>query len=721
MSYAAPSPALGELATRHGVATEFWDWKGTRTEVSRDTLVAVLSGLGVPAGDDDEIEAALAESELRGWRDALPPTVVVRVGAAPWVPVHVPHGATVTVTLELEDGTLREVSQVDHWVEPREVEGVLTGEATFAIPDDLPPGWHLLHADTDGRRHTATLIVSPGRLELPEALADGRVWGVTTQAYQVRSHGSWGVGDLADLAGLAEWAGRDLGADFVLVNPMNAAEPVAPLEPSPYLPSSRRFANPLFIRVEDTPEYVVAPAGARTRILDLAGRARRLNEGDIIDRDAVWEHKLAALEALYAVARMADDFTSWRERQGQALADFAVWCTAVERGEEPPEDDQEAAEFRRTHARRIRFHAWLQWLLARQLADAHGTALTAGMRLGVIHDLPVGVHPAGADAWVLRDAMVPGVSVGAPPDQFNQRGQDWSQPPWHPRALAEQGYAPFRDMVRHLFASSGGVRIDHVIGLFRLWWIPRGALPSEGTYVRYDHEALLSILVLEASRVDAVVIGEDLGVVEPAVRDYLRDRGVLGTSILFFEWEGGEPLPPEDYRELCLASVTTHDLPPTAGYLALAHVDLRERLGLLSRPVEEERADEVATLDRIRSALVKRGLLESTAGDQDVADQVVALHRYLAMTPARMLGVALADLVQDSRIINQPGTDEEYPNWRFPLAGPDGSPVSLEGLRTLAFPKVLAATLTDRTGPGRASRPEYGAGPPWSGQVDQTR
>ena len=193
------------------------------------------------------------------------------------------------------------------------------------------------------------------------------------------------------------------------------------------------------------------------------------------------------------------------------------------------------------------------------------------MALGVVHDLAVGVHPEGADAWGLRDVLATGVSVGAPPDQFNQLGQNWSQPPWHPDRLAELGYAPFRDMVRALLQDAGGLRIDHVIGLFRLWWIPDGMSAAEGAYVRYDHEALIGILVLEAARAGAVVIGEDLGVVEPAARDYLRERGVLGTSILWFEWgEDGRLLPPEAYRELCLATVTTHDLPPTAGYLDLA-------------------------------------------------------------------------------------------------------------------------------------------------------
>ena len=317
------------------------------------------------------------------------------------------------------------------------------------------------------------------------------------------------------------------------------------------------------------------------------------------------------------------------------------------------------------------------------------------MSVGVVHDLAVGVHPEGADSWGLRDALARGVSVGAPPDQFNQLGQDWSQPPWHPERLAELGYAPFRDMVRALLADSGGLRIDHVIGLFRLWWIPDGMGAVEGAYVRYDHEAMIGILVLEAARAGAVVIGEDLGVVEPFARDYLRERGLLGTSILWFEWgHDGRLLAPESYRDLCLATVTTHDLPPTAGYLDLAHVELRERLGLLTLTVEEERATERAALDKVRGALVERGLL---APDADVEEQVLALHRYLCQTPSKMLGVALADLVGDRRIINQPGTNDEYPNWRIPLAGPDDRPMALEEVVRSERARRLTAVMRGQT------------------------
>jgi 4-alpha-glucanotransferase len=291
----------------------------------------------------------------------------------------------------------------------------------------------------------------------------------------------------------------------------------------------------------------------------------------------------------------------------------------------------------------------------------------------------------------LRSTYATGIQVGAPPDPFNQLGQDWSQPPWRPDRLEELAYAPLREMVANILRHAGGVRVDHVIGLFRLWWIPEGKPPSEGTYVRYDHEAMVGVLALEAQRAGAVVVGEDLGVVEPSARDYLRSRGILGTSILWFERDDeGRPLPAERWRELCMASVTTHDLPPTAGYLAGEHVALRDRLGLLTRPLAEEReADEAerqSWLDEVRS----RGLLAEGAGTEQT---VAALHRYLALSPARLLCVALTDAVGDHRTQNQPGTTDEYPNWRVPLSDPEGRPLLLEDVMTSPRVAALAATV----------------------------
>ena len=342
----------------------------------------------------------------------------------------------------------------------------------------------------------------------------------------------------------------------------------------------------------------------------------------------------------------------------------------------------------------VRFHQWLQWVVDEQLGAVQKEARHAGMAIGVIHDLAVGVHPEGADAWGLPEALARRVNVGAPPDPFNQMGQDWSQPSWRPDRLQEMGYAPYRDMLRSVLRHAGGIRVDHVIGLFRLWWVPEGMTPDAGTYVRYDHEALIGILALEAHRTGALVVGEDLGVVEPWVRDYLRERGILGTSILWFEKdEQGRPLPAESYRELCLATVTTHDLPPTAGYLAGEHIDLREELGLLTRPVEQERQVDAAEQEAVLSMLRERGLLRPGGAESDVVE---ALHRFLTWTPARLIGVSVSDLTADRRTINQPGTDEEYPNWRLPLAGPDGTPLLLEDVMASRWARRLARTVAQR-------------------------
>jgi 4-alpha-glucanotransferase len=700
---------LVELARRHRVATDYWDWQGDHVVVDDASIRAVLTALGVDVADDAAVRASLEAYDDLPWRRTLPATLVCRSGRAELVRVHAPHGTGVRVEIELEDGSVRTAPEVAHDAAARWIDGREVGESAFEVPGDLPLGWHRLRAHVEGDgglddpTATACLVVTPDRLELPATLRDGRVWGLMDQIYQVRSQRSWGIGDLGDLASVVDWAGRDLGADFVLVNPLHAAEPVPPMAASPYLPTTRRFVNPVYLRVEDVPGFDALGGEARARVEAWAADARSLNDADTIDRDAVWAGKRAALAEVFDVgAHVGDeDFRRFRAEGGEALRAFATWCALAERHGLPwtawPAALQDpasraVAEFREAHAHEVDFHEWLQWLLERQLAAAQRAALDAGMALGIVHDLAVGVHPAGADSWGLGDALARGVTVGAPPDQFNQLGQNWSQPPWRPDRLAELGYAPYRDMLRAVLKDSGGIRIDHVIGLFRLWWIPAGTDAGRGTYVRYDHEALIGILALEAHRAGAVVVGEDLGVVEPSAREYMAERGILGTSILWFEWdsESGELLAPEAYRELCLSTVTTHDLPPTAGYLGLEHVAVRERLGLLTRSVEEERAVEERTVARVRAALVARGLLDEGAG---VPETVAALHAFLALTPSRMLGVAVPDLVGDVRAVNQPGTDREYPNWCVPLSGPDGRPVSLEQLVAAPFAREVATRL----------------------------
>jgi 4-alpha-glucanotransferase len=551
------------------------------------------------------------------------------------------------------------------------------------VPTDLPLGYHRLHAYTSGEQHDTTLIVTPAWLGLPARIGDRKLWGLAAQLYSVRSQGSSGIGDLTDLTDLAVWSATEHGAGFVLVNPLHAAEPAAPIEPSPYLPTSRRFANPIYLRIDRIPEH-----------RDSVPRLQLDNRSELIDRDAIWTAKRRVLAQTFWAGRSAGRelaFRAYCRREGRALTDFAVWCAISEvHGDDwhgwPAElqhpRNPAVAAFTADHATEVDFHRWLQWLVDEQLADAQSAARRYGMGLGIMHDLAVGVSAIGADSWTWQDELARGMTVGAPPDAYAQTGQDWNQPPLRPDRLAELGYAPFRELIANTLRHAGGLRVDHVIGLFRLWWIPSGAGATEGTYVRYDHDASVGILALEAARAGAAVVGEDLGTVEPWVRDYLRERGLLGTSVLWFEFDydgGGGPLAPERWREYCLASVTTHDLPPTTGYLAGDHIRLRHDLGLLVRSLDEEldadRAEQGAWLDAMR----ERGLL---ATDATRDETVVALHRALGFSPARLRCLALTDAVGDRRTQNQPGANVGYPNWRMPLADPDGVPMLLEEVFT---------------------------------------
>ncbi|ORW00042.1 4-alpha-glucanotransferase [Mycobacterium kyorinense] len=703
------APSLTELADRLGIATDYEDWTGRRVPVPDSTVVAVLAAFGVAAGTESERAAARAALDRAYWARPLPATVVGRAGAQTRFWAHVTHGHPAEVWVQLEDGTRRRgVRQVDNFTGPFDLDGRLVGEASFELPTDLPLGYHRLHLRSGDQKADTALIVTPDWLGLPERLGARRTWGLAAQLYSVRSARSWGVGDLTDLTDLAVWSASRHGAGYLLVNPLHAATPTKPMEPSPYLPTSRRFVNPLYLRVEAIPEFAYLPK--RGRVRRLRDRARdRAATSDSIDRDTAWAAKRKALQLVYRVPRSAGRqlaFAAFCAREGTALDDFATWCALAEEyggdWRQWPESLQHpgapgVADFVAEHAAEVDFHRWLQWQLDEQLATAQSRAVAAGMSLGIMADLAVGVHPSGADAWALQDALALGVTAGAPPDEFNQLGQDWSQPPWRPDRLDEQEYQPFRALIRAVLRHAGGVRIDHIIGLFRLWWIPDGSPPTHGTYVRYDHEAMVGIVALEAHRAGAVVVGEDLGTVEPWVRDYLRARGVLGTSILWFERDrdgDGGPLPAERWREYCLSSVTTHDLPPTAGYLAGEHVRLRDSLGLLTRPVDEELAAAQADREAWLAELRRVGLLGRHA---DLDETVVALHEYLGRTPSRLLGLALTDAVGDHRTQNQPGTTDEYPNWRVPLSGPDGRPVLLEDVFTDPRAARLAETLHAQT------------------------
>lgn len=713
---ALSDPALGELADRFGISTQFYDWKGRHTQVGEQTVIAILAEFGVDASTPERARAAVQRVRDDHWRRIVQPCVVLRAGQEGRVDVHVPAGAPVSLRIVGEDGNDHLPWQVDNWNPDRPIDGRMIGEATFGIPGNLPLGYHELivtigthDADgsaADGGIHTtatSTIIVTPNRVGLPRRMGASRVWGYAAQLYSVRSHHSWGLGDLTDLADLCTWSASQ-GAGYLLTNPLHAAEVTGRMEPSPYLPSSRLFVNPIYIRPELIAEYHDLDQYDASLIESLRTTTLDDDPQALLDRDRTWQAKSQALELIHRVdmsasRRMA--FTAFRVARGRRLEDFATWCLLSElHGSDWHDWPAElhdphgvaVARVRREHADRIDFHMWLQWIADQQLSTAQSSGTDAGMPVGLICDLAVGVNGSGADAWMLNGLFAREMNVGAPPDPFNQAGQDWGQPPMRPDVLEQMAYAPLREMVSSALRHAGGVRIDHIMGLFRLWWVPKGLGPRHGAYVRYNHEAMVGVVALEAYRAGALVIGEDLGTVEPWVRDHLAARGILGTSIMWFETgPDGWPRQPQQWREHAMSSVTSHDLPPTSSYLRGDHVELRDRLGLLTESVDEERENARRERETWLASLRQQGVLEA---DEDDPEQVtLAMHTLLTRTPSKVINATLTDAVGDPRTQNLPGTEDEYPNWRVPLSGPDGEPVYLEDLyssdRVARMAKVL--------------------------------
>ena len=721
---------LIHLAKACGVSTSYIDQLGAYVEIRDEVLVAVLASLGVDASNPAAVSKSLLETECRQREQLVPPTVLAITGRANNVPLRCSADALVALTLALEDGTayagdLRANLRVHKDADFGE-------QLELTLPDDLPIGYHTLNVQVGGVQRRATVIVAPPRIELPEAVRQRQRWGWMTQMYSVRSADSWGVGDYGDLKRLAADAGEKSHADFMLINPIHAGAPVPPLQPSPYLPESRRFLNVTYIRPQDIPEYAALDDATRAQVEELHASVAAANDSaEPMDINASWDAKRQALWLIFSAPRSEERetaFAEFKRAAGPDLDAFATWCLAFEVWGAPWEENSwffrtdknspAVAALVRDHHDMFEFQRWLQWIADEQVAAAQQAAKDAGMALGLMQDMAVGVHALGADVWWSPERFADGVTVGAPPDFYNQLGQDWGQPPFSPQYLESTGYRVYREMVHNMFAHAGALRIDHVLGLFRLWWIPRGCTARDGAYVTYNHEVMLSILAIEASRANGVVIGEDLGTVPEYVSKVLAEHGVLGTAVEWFSRvdnspNAGDPYaPPEDYRKYALASVTTHDLPPTAGYLKLEHVDLREELNLLNEPAEQFRAEVQAEIDQMLALLVSCGYLPQEvadglkaacapdADDAETADRealiqrvVEAMHVMLRDSPSVLVQAALVDGVGEHRTQNQPGTSWEYPNWRIPLADETGRVVHTEEVFDLPRVQSLAAAL----------------------------
>ena len=700
---------LIQLAKLNGISTSYIDQLGTYVEIRDEVLVSVLAALGVDASSDEAIAASYELTKQRIADTLVEPTIVKFIGKEATTPIRA-KGHDVTLRLLLEDGTRYE-GNLCMYLAPQ-----TDGSLTLTLPDDIPAGYHTLRVNAGPLHGEARLICAPARVPLPPAVAEKQRWGWMAQMYSIRSAESWGVGDYGDLKLLLTDAAEKSHADFMLINPIHATAPVEPLEPSPYLPESRRFMNVTYIRPQDIEEYAGLDKAALAEVERLHAEVAPANDNaDELDINSAWWHKRQALQLVFKVPRSAERqaaFEAFKEAAGPDLRAFAAWSVAFQMWGAPWEgtwfaetnrDSPEVAELLHDHADMVDFECWLQWIADEQVTAAQTAARESGMALGLMQDMAVGVHSLGADVWWNPERFAVGsVTVGCPPDFYNQQGQDWGQPPFNPNYLAKTGYGVYREMVHNMFSHAGAVRIDHVLGLFRLWWIPQGEGARGGAYVTYNHEAMIAILTIEASRVNGLVVGEDLGTVPDYVRNVLAEHGLLGCMVEWFARvddspNAGDPYAdPADYRKYALASVTTHDMPPTAGYLQFEHVKLREKLHLLTGPVEEFQASATAERQAMLDRLVESELITpEIAADVDnhIQEIVEAMHKMLLHSPSVLLQAALVDGVGETRAQNQPGTSSEYCNWRVPLAGPDHKVVHTDEVFDLPRVKSLSAIM----------------------------
>ena len=509
-------------------------------------------------------------------------------------------------------------------------------------PRDLPCGYHELRNLADGRLER--LMVAPEACFLPPRL---NAWGWAIQLYALRSARSWGIGDLGDLKEFGRWTARDFGGGFCLTNPLGAAIPILPQQPSPYYPSSRCFLNPLYLRIEDVPG--AKAAGISLDKIAHAGRA--LNSERLIQRDEVFRLKFEALERIWHRSKPGGDFEQFCRQHGDLLTRFATFCSLARRfhggwpawpAEFRSPGSPAVQKYMGQQADEIRFHQWLQWLLHRQMK-------AAAARIPLIQDLPIGVDPGGADAWIWQDLLVAKVRVGAPPDAYNAQGQNWGMQPFNPHKLRASCFEPFRLTLRAAMQYGGGLRIDHVMGLCRLFWIPEGKTGSEGAYVHYPKEEMLAILAIESHRAKSMVIGEDLGTVEPAMRRLFARRNILSYRLLWFENRAVKKFPKK-----ALTAISTHDLFTLGGLWSGADFAEQTKLGL--KPDAAERRAQIKKLCR---------RLKITAHSK-ITDVIVKSHQLIAKSPSALLAISLDDALNVNERPNIPGTTERL-NWSLAL------------------------------------------------------
>jgi len=710
------------LAERAGIAAEYHDIAGTRHVTTDETRRAILAAMNFRAADRAGLIEELTAWDNRPWIQGCDPVRIVRFGQDPgsWslhVPCESPDDAGVHVhwLMYAENGEKRH-----EWEEgpgltvadTRVISGRRFIRLVFALPPDLPLGYYEVKAYAQGASASAQaqfrVIVAPDRCYIPDVLQKGtRLWGFALQLYSLRSDRNWGIGDFQDLATVVEWAGKQ-GATVIGLNPLHALKNVNPYHISPYSPNSRLFLNDLYIDVEQVAECKTAPE-VQKRLADSSFRAQldAARKSELVDYTAVASAKRAVLDLCYR-AFLCDNFEgtepelkpktargwffhNYVQQEGEPLVQYAlfqalederqfvqsravIWADWPEPYRKPMSDA--VREFKRRHMKKVRFFQYLQWLASEQLCALVKKAGEAGMPVGFYHDLALGSDRYGADGWRFQEVLALKADCGAPPDAFAPEGQNWGFSPTDPLRLRASGYQYVIELLRNNLRYGGAIRIDHVMALFRLFWIPRGLPASTGAYVHYPAEELLAILALESVRATALVIGEDLGTVPDGVRDRLGAAGVLSYRVFYFERTGsGAWKPPASYPVQSLAVVTTHDLPTLSGYWENADIEIRATLGLFLS--EQARITMLAERHMEKAwmlaALKSEGLLPAGVSDDPAQTPVMtkelaeAIHQYLARTPAWMVLANVEDVIGTHAQTNVPGTVDQHPNWRRKL------------------------------------------------------
>jgi 4-alpha-glucanotransferase len=713
------SDLLRMLADRAGIAADYYDIAGTYHVTTDETRRAILAAMHLRAANRDELIEELTAWDERPWLQGCEPVHVVRLGraAGSWS-LHVPCEGSDEGLLQVHFALFTETGEQQHQrdegpglkiEEACTIKGRRFVRVALPFPQDLPLGYYSVNAHAKGggtnTQSTFRLIVAPERCYIPDELQQGvRWWGIALQLYSLRSHHNWGVGDFRDLGVVIEWAGKRLGAAVIGLNPLHALKNAKPYHVSPYSPTSRLFLNDLYIDVTQVPECWTGP-DVQSRLADPSFRARieAARRCEFVDYDAVRSTKREVLELCYrvflrdnfegiepelkATTDRGRSFLHFTEREGESLAHYALFQALEEERQsvsststtwgdwpEPYRTRRSDAleEFRRRQMPRVRFFQYLQWLAAEQLLAVVKKTHEAAMPIGLYHDFALGSDRSGADGWLYQDVLALNADCGAPPDAFAPEGQNWGFSPLNPLRLRASGYDYMIKLLRNNLRYGGAIRIDHVMALFRLFWIPRGLPPAMGTYVHYRDDELLAILALESVRAKTVVIGEDLGTVPDWVRDRLGPTGVLSYRVFYFErehWGGWKP--PAHYPAQSLAVVTTHDLPTLTGYWEGADIETRSALGLF--PSEEARNAMWAERHRekagILSALKSQGLLPSGISDDPAqvptmtTELVESIHQYLARTPAWIVLANLEDGIGTRMQTNLPGTVDQHPNW----------------------------------------------------------